>query len=99
MLAFSVSIRDGDRYIAYWMARPEFLSTIRKYIEAHELEVVSLNGGYPNDYLISSILVAEWLTDLSPDMCVHRVQDPQIDLEALGDVSTFKLQMQIWDQS
>lgn len=97
MLAFSVSIRDGDRHIAYWMARPEFLDTISKH--ANELEVVKLNGGYPNDYLISSILVAEWLTCLSPDMCVLRVQEPQIDLEALGEVSTVKLQMQLWDQS
>lgn len=99
MLAFSVSIRDGLRHVAYWYAQPEFLSTIRKYVETGEIEIVELNGGYPNDYTIDSLLAAEWLTGLSPDMRIHRVQEPQIDYEALGNVSTFKLKMQLWDQS
>lgn len=109
MLGWTVSVDDVDKEetglsIAYWYARPNFLTEMEILVEDGEAFLVENNGGYPYKFEVYSDILRVWLEDGSPNLHqMFRGLDPyklHLDYDKLDQVPDgVLLSVVLWDQS
>ena len=91
---------EEDDVLAGWIADPGFIRSMGFLESRGDAVVVSLRGGYPDEYRVKLGPLRDLLLDADPLLCRDRQYELYVDwnlVDALGEDEEVYLSM--WDQS